>query len=78
MMLKLIILNISVDMATGENVTESLVSEGLVSVRREGVRQGPEQQRLIELEEAAKAAGKGKWAAKGSQVIELILIDSVL
>jgi staphylococcal nuclease domain-containing protein 1 len=52
-------------------VTESLVSEGLVSVRREGVRQVPELQRLIELEDAAKAAGKGKWAATGSQVIEL-------
>jgi staphylococcal nuclease domain-containing protein 1 len=62
-------------MATGENVTESLVSEGLVSVRREGVRQGPEQQHLVELEEAAKAAGKGKWAAQGSQVIVVIMID---
>jgi len=64
-------LNISSDVATGEKVTESLVSEGLVSVRREGVRQVPELQRLIELEDAAKAAGKGKWAATGSQVIEL-------
>lgn len=51
-------------------MTESLVSEGLVSVRREGVRPGPEQQRLIDLEEAAKAAGKGKWAVTGSQVNE--------
>jgi len=57
--------------ATGEKLTESLVSEGLVNVRREGVRQVPELQRLIELEDAAKAAGKGKWAATGSQVIEL-------
>jgi staphylococcal nuclease domain-containing protein 1 len=64
-------LNIPLDVATGEKVTESLVSEGLVSVRREGVRQGPELQRLIELEDAAKAAGKGKWAATGNQVIEL-------
>jgi len=55
------------DVATGEKVTESLVSEGLVSVRREGVRQGPELQHLMELEDAAKAAGKGKWAATGSQ-----------
>ncbi|XP_021917779.1 staphylococcal nuclease domain-containing protein 1 isoform X1 [Zootermopsis nevadensis] len=55
------------DMATAENVTESLVSEGLASVRREGARSGPEQQRLIELEETAKAAGKGKWAVTGSQ-----------
>jgi len=65
------LLNISSDVATGEKVTESLVSEGLVSVRREGVRQVPELQRLMELEDAAKAAGKGKWAATGSQVIEL-------
>jgi len=55
------------DVATGEKMTESLVSEGLVTVRREGVRQVPELQRLIELEDAAKAAGKGKWAATGSQ-----------
>lgn len=55
------------DTASGENVTESLVSEGLATVRREGIRQGPEQQRLIELEDAAKAAGKGKWASTGSQ-----------
>jgi staphylococcal nuclease domain-containing protein 1 len=65
------LLNISSDVATGEKLTESLVSEGLVNVRREGVRQVPELQRLIELEDAAKAAGKGKWAATGSQVIEL-------
>jgi len=64
--------------ATGEKVTESLVSEGLVSVRREGVRQVPELQRLIELEDAAKAAGKGKWAATGSQVIEFSLIGPSL
>ena len=59
-------------------MTESLVSEGLVSVRREGVRQVPELQRLIELEDAAKAAGKGKWAPTGSQVIELSLIGPSL
>lgn len=63
-----------IDTASGENVTESLVSEGLATVRREGIRQGPEQQRLIELEDAAKAAGKGKWASTGSQVIELSFI----
>lgn len=66
-------------MATAENVTESLVSEGLASVRREGARSGPEQQRLIELEETAKAAGKGKWAVTGSQVIlRIISIYSVV
>lgn len=40
-----------------------MVSEGLVTVRRENVRQTPELTRLIELEDAAKAAGKGKWGA---------------
>lgn len=38
-----------------------MVSEGLVSVRREGVRPTPETTRLQELEDAAKSAGKGKW-----------------
>ena len=38
-----------------------LVSEGLVNVRREGVRVTPELTRLQELEDAAKAAGKGRW-----------------
>lgn len=47
---------------TGENVTESLVAEGLVEVRRSSIRATDEgQQRLIQLEDAAKAAGKGKW-----------------
>nr|QBI71280.1 ebna2 binding protein P100 [Orthoderella ornata] len=55
------------DIATAENITETLVSEGLVSVRREA-RQGNEVvARLCELEDAAKAAGKGKHAASGSQ-----------
>ncbi|CAG0887351.1 unnamed protein product, partial [Darwinula stevensoni] len=50
------------DIAEGENVAESLVSEGLVSVRRENIKSGNDVlQKLIELEDAAKAAGKGKW-----------------
>ncbi|XP_055606182.1 staphylococcal nuclease domain-containing protein 1 [Uranotaenia lowii] len=49
------------DAATSENIVESIVSEGLVSVRRDNVRQTPELTRLIELEDAAKAARKGKW-----------------
>lgn len=49
------------DAATGENITESLVSEGLVTVRREGMKTTPENTRLFELEDAAKAAKKGKW-----------------
>lgn len=50
------------DAASGENLTESLINEGLVSVRREGVRMTPDLQRLCELEDAARAAGRGKWA----------------
>ncbi|XP_002732557.2 staphylococcal nuclease domain-containing protein 1-like [Saccoglossus kowalevskii] len=48
---------------TGENVTESIVAEGLVEVRRGGLRATDEQgQHLIELEEAAKGVGRGKWS----------------
>jgi hypothetical protein len=43
---------------TAENITETLVKEGFVSVRREA-KSGTE--KLIELEDAARAAGKGKW-----------------
>ncbi|XP_052242771.1 staphylococcal nuclease domain-containing protein 1-like [Dreissena polymorpha] len=47
---------------TKENMTELLVAEGLVELRRMGLRTEDENaQRLIQLEEAAKAAGKGKW-----------------
>lgn len=49
-------------------MTEALVSEGLVTVRRENVRQTPELARLMELEDAAKAAGKGKWGSSPSSV----------
>lgn len=46
-----------------ENITELLVSEGLVELRRSGLRADDENaQRLFQLEEAAKAAGKGKWS----------------
>ncbi|XP_059470749.1 staphylococcal nuclease domain-containing protein 1 [Neocloeon triangulifer] len=51
------------DAATGENVVETLVSEGLVSVRvRDPSRPSAEQARLLEIEAAAKSAGKGKWS----------------
>ncbi|XP_056013676.1 staphylococcal nuclease domain-containing protein 1-like isoform X1 [Ostrea edulis] len=47
---------------SGENITEALVSEGLVEVRRGGIRaDDPGQQQLIQLEDVAKSAGKGKW-----------------
>lgn len=52
------------DPATAENVTESLVKEGLVSVRRDNARTPtPELQRLLDLEEQAKKEGKGKWGS---------------
>ncbi|XP_072045647.1 staphylococcal nuclease domain-containing protein 1-like [Amphiura filiformis] len=47
---------------SGENITESIVSEGLVEVRRGGIKPSDDQTRLNDLEDAAKAAGKGKWA----------------
>ncbi|XP_063304417.1 staphylococcal nuclease domain-containing protein 1 [Pelobates fuscus] len=55
---------------SGENIAESLVAEGLAS-RREGVRATtPEQNRLVEIEEQARAAKKGVWSdGTGSQTI---------
>ncbi|XP_075064620.1 staphylococcal nuclease domain-containing protein 1 isoform X2 [Mixophyes fleayi] len=55
---------------SGENIAESLVAEGLAS-RREGVRATtPEQSRLVEIEEQARAAKKGVWSdGTGSQTI---------
>lgn len=44
-----------------------MVSEGLVTVRQEGIRGSAELARLAELESAAKAASKGKWASSGLQ-----------
>lgn len=46
----------------GENVIETLVSEGLVTVKKDNRNPTAEQTRLIELENMAKAAKKGKWA----------------
>lgn len=43
-----------------------MVSEGLLTVRREGVRITPELQRLMDLEDAAKSSGKGKWGGSPS------------
>jgi staphylococcal nuclease domain-containing protein 1 len=55
------------DPSTAINITELIVSEGLVSVRSEGIRQpSAELQRLIELENQAKAAGKGKYSGSPS------------
>jgi staphylococcal nuclease domain-containing protein 1 len=46
------------------NVTELAVTEGLLCVRREGVRPTPELQRLCELEDQAKAQGKGRFSGQ--------------
>lgn len=56
------VLYLGSDPATSPNVTELLVQEGLVSVRKDNARNPtPEQQRLLDLEEVAKSASKGKW-----------------
>ncbi|XP_055277194.1 staphylococcal nuclease domain-containing protein 1 [Moschus berezovskii] len=54
----------------GENIAESLVAEGLAT-RREGMRaNNPEQNRLAECEDQAKAAKKGMWSeGNGSHTI---------
>lgn len=55
------------DPSTAQNVTELLVQEGLVLVRKDNGRTpSPELQRLIDLEEAAKSAKKGKWENQSS------------
>ncbi|KYM96600.1 hypothetical protein ALC62_12727 [Cyphomyrmex costatus] len=46
----------------GENVIDTLVSEGLVTVKKDNRNSTAEQQRLIELENMAKIAKKGKWS----------------
>lgn len=57
------VLYLGSDPNTAPNVTELLVQEGLVNVRRDNARAAsPELQRLLDLEEAAKSAGKGKWS----------------
>uniref|UniRef100_A0A7N6AUV8 Staphylococcal nuclease domain-containing protein n=1 Tax=Anabas testudineus TaxID=64144 RepID=A0A7N6AUV8_ANATE len=51
---------------SGENIAESLVNEGLATVRREGIRgNNPEQARLCELEDQSKASKKGMWSEGG-------------
>lgn len=54
------------DANTSQNVTELLISEGLVSVRRDNRSPNPEQQKLYDLEDAAKASGKGKWGSSSA------------
>ena len=47
------------DMETGENITETMLYEGLVTVRRESK---SDVTRLLEIEEAAKKAERGRWS----------------
>ncbi|XP_001635744.2 staphylococcal nuclease domain-containing protein 1 [Nematostella vectensis] len=60
--------------ATGEleNVTEAIVAEGLVEVRRGGIKPSDEQTKLIDLEEHAKTQGKGRWANDASEHVRKI------
>lgn len=61
------------DATNAPNVTELLVQEGLVSVRRDNARTpSPELQRLIDLEEAAKSANKNKWSSQSSDHVREI------
>lgn len=60
------LINYYVDFNTAESMTEALINEGLVTVRREGGRNNAEVARLNELEDAAKAAGKGHWSESAS------------
>lgn len=51
------------DPATAQNITELIVAEGLVTVRRDSSHTSPELAKLVELEDAAKSSGKGKWGS---------------
>ncbi|XP_074613274.1 staphylococcal nuclease domain-containing protein 1-like [Acropora palmata] len=55
-----------------ENITESIVSEGLVEVRRGGIKPSDDQVKLIDLEELAKSDGRGKWSADASNHVREI------
>uniref|UniRef100_A0AAQ4QLK8 Staphylococcal nuclease domain-containing protein n=1 Tax=Gasterosteus aculeatus aculeatus TaxID=481459 RepID=A0AAQ4QLK8_GASAC len=51
---------------TGENLADTLVTEGLATVRREGIRgNNPDQARLCDVEDQAKASKKGLWSEGG-------------
>lgn len=49
-----------------------------MSVRREGNRTSPEVARFIELEDVAKAAGKGKWGANPQVFKKLVPLLNIL
>jgi len=50
-----------------ENITELLVAEGYVEVRRGGIKPSDDQNKLNELEDAAKSAEKGKWSPNAKE-----------
>lgn len=54
------------------NITELAVSEGLLQVRRENVRSTPELERLIQLEDQAKAQGKGRYGSTAPIVRSIV------
>lgn len=54
-----------------ENIVETMVSEGLLEVRRTKA-ESPVLQQLIDAEEAAKAAGRGKWSSQPAPKHELL------
>jgi staphylococcal nuclease domain-containing protein 1 len=60
----------------GDNITQQLVAEGLVEVRRMGIRANDEMgQCLIQSEDLAKAGGKGRWGANASQYVRNVTWD---
>lgn len=54
-----------------ENIVEAMVSEGLLEVRRTKA-ESPILQQLIDAEDAAKAAGKGRWSSQPAPKRELL------
>lgn len=50
------------DPSKDENVTDSLLAEGLVKVR-DGGRNIPQLKRLVDIEDVAKSQGKGIWGS---------------
>uniref|UniRef100_A0A1W7R9I0 Staphylococcal nuclease domain-containing protein 1 n=1 Tax=Hadrurus spadix TaxID=141984 RepID=A0A1W7R9I0_9SCOR len=54
---------------SGENINEAIVAEGLAEVRQTGAKPNDVLQKLIELQESAKSAKKGKWAGEDQEHI---------
>lgn len=59
------------DPKVDENVTEALLAEGLAKVR-EGGRNIPALKRLVDIEEVAKAQGKGLWGDDANEHVRKI------